>query len=86
LRNSIYLCHRIQVQHSDFSEKDEKGTPLKSEAVPAAVSPGCIATIFTELQDHCPDVKSGWEGISKRDEPEDLPDKEFVEFKLRDKA
>ena len=77
-RNSIYLCPRIQVQRSDFSEKDEKGTPLKSEAVPAAVSPGCIATIFTELQYHCPDEKSGWEGISKRDEPEDLPEKVIV--------
>jgi len=51
----------------------KKGTPLKSEAVPAAVSPGCKLQPFLLNYKATVSFEARREGISKRDKPEDLP-------------
>ena len=57
-----------------FHEQDEKGIRCKTGAVPAAVNPICTLTdCVVELEKPLFPKKREWEGINKRDKPEDLP-------------
>jgi len=62
------LLLRIWFQRSWQHDPDEKGIRCKTGAVPAAVNLGNLSETPATAR-----ILSGWEGIRKRGEPEDLP-------------